>query len=145
LAYWWDSVFPYPVMSNPDDGSIRYLHRSARSGRGGRRGRPHLRDAGAFHAGFSVTDVEDGQQALQALEVERFDLLVADIVMPVVDGIALALSASNSEPDLRILLITGYPAEHKRARNLDALIHGVIPKPFSLQELCAAAKAALGR
>ncbi len=35
------------------------------------------------HAGFSVTDVEDGQQALQALEIERFDLLVADIVMPV--------------------------------------------------------------
>jgi two-component system, cell cycle response regulator CpdR len=97
------------------------------------------------HARFSVTDVEDGQQALQALEIERFDLLVADIVMPVVDGIALALSAGSRQPDLRILLITGYPVEQKRARNLDALIHGVIPKPFSLQELCAAAKAALGR
>jgi len=97
------------------------------------------------HAGFSVTDVEDGQQALQALEIERFDLLVADIVMPVVDGIALALSASSRQPDLRILLITGYPAEHRRARNMDSLIHGVIPKPFSLQELCSAAKAALAR
>jgi two-component system, cell cycle response regulator CpdR len=96
-------------------------------------------------AGFSVTEAEDGQQALQALEIKRFDLLVADIVMPVVDGIALALSAGSRQPDLRILLITGYPAEHKRARNLDALIHGVIPKPFSLQELCAAVKAALVR
>jgi CheY-like chemotaxis protein len=97
------------------------------------------------HAGYSVTDVEDGQQALQALEIERFDLLVADIVMPVVDGIALALSASSHQPDLRILLITGYPTEQTRARNLDALIHGLIPKPFSLQELCVAAKAALAR
>jgi two-component system, cell cycle response regulator CpdR len=97
------------------------------------------------HAGYSVTDVEDGQQALQALAIERFDLLVADIVMPVVDGIALALSASSHQPDLRILLITGYPAEQTRARNLDALIHGLIPTPFSLQELCAAAKAALAR
>lgn len=97
------------------------------------------------HAGFSVVDVEDGQQALQALELERFDLLVADIVMPVLDGIALALSAGSRQPDLRILLITGYPAEHKRARNLDALIHGVIAKPFSLQELGAAARAALER
>lgn len=97
------------------------------------------------HAGFSVTDVEDGQQALQALEIERFDLLVADIVMPVLDGIALALSAGSRQPHLRILLITGYPAEHQRARNLDALIHGVIAKPFSLQELGDAAKAALGR
>ena len=50
------------------------------------------------HAGFSVTDVEDGQQALQALEIERFDLLIADIVMPVVDGIALALSAAAASP-----------------------------------------------
>jgi two-component system, cell cycle response regulator CpdR len=97
------------------------------------------------HAGYSVTDVEDGQQALQALEIERFDLLVADIVMPVLDGIALALSAGSRQPDLRILLITGYPTEHQRARNLDALIHGVIAKPFSLQELGDAAKAALRR
>jgi two-component system, cell cycle response regulator CpdR len=97
------------------------------------------------HAGYSVTDVEDGKQALQALEIERFDLLVADIVMPVLDGIALALSAGSRQPDLRILLITGYPTEHQRARNLDALIHGVIAKPFSLQELGDAAKAALRR
>ena len=95
------------------------------------------------HAGFAVTDVEDGQQALQALDTEPYDLLVADIVMPVVDGIALALSAAKHRPGIRILLITGYPAEHTRARNLEALIHAVIPKPFSLQEICAAARAAL--
>ncbi|WP_158045961.1 response regulator [Skermanella pratensis] len=96
------------------------------------------------HAGFAVTDVEDGQQALQALDTEPYDLLVADIVMPVVDGITLALSAAKRRPGIRILLITGYPAEHIRACNLEALIHAVIPKPFSLQEICAAARAALG-
>jgi CheY-like chemotaxis protein len=96
------------------------------------------------HDGFQVTDVEDGQQALQALEIEQYDLLVADIVMPVVDGITLALSAAKSQPTIRILLITGYPAEHTRAHNLDALIHAVIPKPFSLQEIRSAAREALG-
>jgi two-component system cell cycle response regulator CpdR len=91
------------------------------------------------HAGFDVTDVEDGQQALEALNIQEYALLVADIMMPVVDGIALALSAARHQPALRIVLITGYPAEHRRALNLEALIHAVLPKPFGITELCDAA------
>jgi len=95
------------------------------------------------HVGFHVTAVPDGGQALQALAAERYDLLVADIVMPVVDGVALSLMATKEQPDLRVLLITGYPEEGRRARNLDALIHGVLPKPFTLQELTRQARGAL--
>ena len=85
--------------------------------------------------GHDITAVSDGQQALNALETGQFDMLLADIVMPQLDGIALALKAAKEYPELPVLLMTGYAAERQRAHNLDALIQDVISKPFSLQEI----------
>ena len=79
--------------------------------------------------------VGDGQQALNALETRKFDMVLADIVMPQVDGIALALKASKDYPELPVLLMTGYSAERQRAHNLDALINDVISKPFTLNQI----------
>lgn len=94
-------------------------------------------------AGHHITAVGDGQQALDALASQKFDVLVTDIVMPNVDGIALALKAVRLFPDLRIVMISGYAQERMRAHNLDALVHRVIAKPFSLEEICSAVKDAL--
>ena len=94
-------------------------------------------------AGHNVTAVADGQQALDALAKEKFKVLVTDIVMPNVDGIALALKAVRQFPDLRIIMISGYAQERMRAHNLDALVHRIIAKPFSLEEICAAVKDSL--
>ncbi len=94
-------------------------------------------------AGYQVTQVADGQQALDVLAREKFAILVTDIVMPNVDGIALALKAVRLFPDLRIVMISGYAQERMRAHNLDALVHRVIAKPFSMEEICAAVKDAL--
>ena len=52
--------------------------------------------------------------------------------MPELDGIALALTVSRDWTDMPIVLITGYAAAHQRARNLEALVHSVVPKPFDL-------------
>jgi len=93
--------------------------------------------------GHNVTVVSDGQQALNVLEKKEFDILLADIVMPQLDGIALSLKVSKDHPDLPILLMTGYAAERQRAHNLDALIHNVITKPFTLKEICQAVNTAL--
>ena len=94
--------------------------------------------------GHDITAVGDGQQALNALERGRFDMLLADIVMPQLDGIALALKAAKDYPDLPILLMTGYAAERQRAHNLDALIQDVISKPFTLDEIRLAVRKMLG-
>ena len=94
-------------------------------------------------AGHRVTSVGDGQEALDALAQEKFNVLVTDIVMPNVDGIALALKAVRLYPDLRIVMISGYAQERMRAHNLDALVHRIIAKPFSLEEICAAVKDSL--
>jgi len=93
--------------------------------------------------GHAVTATEDGLMALDRLGQGRFDLLLTDIVMPGLDGIALALKACSEWPDMRILLMSGYAAERQRAHNLEELICEVITKPFTLQEICEAAEAAL--
>lgn len=86
--------------------------------------------------GHEIIAVSDGQQALNVLERQRFDMLLADIVMPHLDGIALALKASRDYPELPVLLMTGYAAERQRAHNLDSLVHEVISKPFTLRDIC---------
>ncbi len=87
----------------------------------------------------------DGSDALDALKREngRFDLLLTDIRMPIMDGIALSLAAARDFPDLTILLMTGYADQRERAHGLDALIHDVIAKPFSLAALRGAVDEAL--
>jgi CheY-like chemotaxis protein len=95
--------------------------------------------------GYEVAAVGDGLEALNALGAERFDLLLADIVMPELDGIALALKVAKDYPDMPVLLMTGYSAERQRAHNLDALIHDVITKPFTLRQVCDAAAQVLAK
>jgi len=95
------------------------------------------------HYGHSVTAVGDGGAALAALEATPYDLLLTDIVMPGVDGIALALKATKDRPAMPVVLMTGFAEEQQRAHNLEALIDRVVSKPFSLKEICAAVDAAL--
>ncbi len=94
-------------------------------------------------AGHTVSAAIDGQQAMDMLTRDRFNVLVTDIVMPNVDGIALAMKATRLFPDLRVIMISGYAQERMRAHNLDALVHRIIAKPFSLEEICEAVKNAL--
>ncbi len=95
--------------------------------------------------GHEVLAAADGGEALEVLARERgkFDVLLTDIRMPVMDGIALALAAARDHPDLTILLMTGYADQRERAHGLDALIHDVIAKPFSLTEIRTAVQEAL--
>lgn len=96
------------------------------------------------HHGHDVVAVADGAEALATLHKgEMFDLLLSDIVMPVMDGIALALKVTKDFPDLKVLMMTGYAAERQRAYNLEMLIHDVIAKPFTLDEICEKVSEAL--
>jgi DNA-binding response OmpR family regulator len=96
-------------------------------------------------AGHEVKTACDGGDALDLLQREdgRFDLLLTDIRMPIMDGIALALSAARDYPNLTILLMTGYADQRERAHGLDAIIHDVIAKPFTLAMLRGAVDEAL--
>ena len=95
--------------------------------------------------GHDLRTAADGAEALDALNHQdgEFDLLLTDVKMPVMDGIALALAAGRDHPDVAIMLMTGYADQRERAHELDALVHDVIAKPFTLSQIQSAVKGAL--
>jgi two-component system cell cycle response regulator CpdR len=94
--------------------------------------------------GHDIATAEDGAEALEILsEQGAFDLLLTDIQMPVMDGIALALAAARDFPDLTILLMTGFADQRERASGLNAIAHDVITKPFTVADIRTAVADAL--
>jgi two-component system, cell cycle response regulator CpdR len=95
--------------------------------------------------GHVVEVAADGAAALDLLARQSVDLVVSDIRMPVMDGIALALMIARDHPGTRIVLMTGYADQRERASGLETLIDAVLAKPFTLDELRAAVATALAR
>lgn len=87
--------------------------------------------------GHEVVAEEDGGLAAETADAEngRFDLLLSDIKMPIMDGIGLALHVAAKYPQIVIVLMTGFADQRERAHGLDALIYDVITKPFTLADL----------
>ncbi len=86
-------------------------------------------------AGHQVTDYGQGDQALDELEQTVFDLLLTDIVMPVMDGIELARRAAELDPNLKIMFITGFAAVALNPDNNAPKDAKVLSKPFHLRDL----------
>ncbi len=86
------------------------------------------------NAGYQVVSVDRGTAAIPYLEVERFDLLLTDIVMPEMDGIELAQRCAEISPETKVIFITGFAAVTLKA-NRDAPQARVLSKPFHLRDL----------
>jgi two-component system, cell cycle response regulator CpdR len=95
--------------------------------------------------GHDITTAEDGAEALDILVRDEgsYDLLLTDIKMPIMDGIALALAAARDFPKLTILLMTGFADQRERASGLDAIVHDVVTKPFAVADIRTAVADAL--
>lgn len=93
--------------------------------------------------GHETTEAEDGSDGLEKLALDDFDLLLTDIRMPVMDGIALAEETAKKYPNTKILLMTGYAEQRERADSLAKIIIDVVPKPFSLPDIRTAVAQAL--
>ena len=95
--------------------------------------------------GHETVTAQDGAEALEMLTRDEgaFDLLLTDIQMPVMDGIALALTAARDFPALKILLMTGFALQRERASGLEAIVHDVVTKPFSVADIRTAVADAL--
>ncbi len=94
-------------------------------------------------AGHDVFAVGDGLEALAAARTVQFDLLVADVVMPSLDGFQLAARARAAHPELKVIFITGFAAVSLKAREQDLSGAKVLSKPFHLRELVDRVHAAL--
>ena len=93
--------------------------------------------------GHTVLTAHDGAEAVEQMNEHHFDLLVSDIVMPMMDGISLALKVRATRPHVPIILMTGYANERQRAHNLSLLIEGLLSKPFTMDQLLSAVNKAL--
>lgn len=97
--------------------------------------------------GHRVEEAVDGADALAKLSEsdQRFELMISDIRMPVMDGIALTLAVAAERPGFPIVLMTGYAEQRERARELEGLVEDVLTKPFPLAEFRAAIRTVLER
>ena len=95
--------------------------------------------------GHQVTATADGAEALDTINnaAVAFDLVLADIKMPIMDGIALALAVARDHPKVAILLMTGFADQRERASGLEGLVNGLIAKPFTVADIRFAVAAAL--
>ena len=70
-------------------------------------------------------------------------MLISDVQMPAVDGIALAEKGLAAQPKLKVILISGFADELDRAAHLKSKVARVVAKPITLEGIRAAVKAAL--
>lgn len=96
-------------------------------------------------AGYSVTTARDGEEGLAQVangDIE-FDLIVSDVVMPAMDGPAMARAVRRVKPRIPILFMSGY-AEEQLRNDIDIDNMHFIPKPFSVQQINAKVSEVLG-
>ena len=89
------------------------------------------------NAGFQVSSHDNGMSAYQRLREEPFEMLLTDIVMPEMDGIELARRASELDPDIKIMFITGFAAVALHPSSQAPKQAKVLSKPFHLREIVA--------
>ncbi|KHJ56131.1 MULTISPECIES: cell cycle two-component system response regulator CpdR [Aureimonas] len=86
-------------------------------------------------AGYEVTSYDNGASAYERLREEPFSLLLTDIVMPEMDGIELARRATELDPDLKVMFITGFAAVALNPDSKAPKDAKILSKPFHLREL----------
>jgi len=87
------------------------------------------------NAGYDVASFDNGLSAYNRLREEPFELLLTDIVMPEMDGIELARRATELDPDIKVMFITGFAAVALNPDSQTPKDAKVLSKPFHLREL----------
>jgi len=95
------------------------------------------------HEQFSVIHCDNGEAALAAVEDDVPDILVLDVMLPGMDGLAVLKKVKTEHPELPIILLTARSAESDRVQGLDLGADDYVTKPFSLRELVARIRARL--
>jgi len=95
--------------------------------------------------GYTVLEAEDGAMALEVAQSHHgaLDVLLTDMIMPELGGVALADKLRNHYPDLKVLIMSGQVLNTKLRRNLQARSTNFIQKPFSAVELIRKVRATL--
>ena len=111
---------------------------------------PNIRELVCLHLGlegYACDSVGDGREALTRAEVERFDLMVLDVMIPGIDGLSLcrAVRQGRVNRDVPILMLTARREESDKVAGLESGADDYLTKPFGVRELVARTRALLRR
>ena len=95
-------------------------------------------------AEYSVDVASDGRSALDRLRMQHYDLLIADLKMPGLDGLHMIREARRYRSDLPVIIITGFSTESSAIDAINLGVSGYLTKPFRVPQVLAAAAKALG-
>ncbi len=95
-------------------------------------------------AEYDVDLAPDGRTALERLRIISYDLLITDLKMPGVDGLAVIREARRMKADMPVIIITGYSTESSAIEAVNLGVSGYLTKPFRVPRVLAAAAKALG-
>ncbi len=93
---------------------------------------------------YHVEAVGDGRTALERLRLAAYDLLIADLRMPAMDGLTLIKEARRLHPSLKVVIITGYSTEASAIEAVNLGVVGYLVKPFRVPHVLSAVARALG-
>ena len=95
-------------------------------------------------AEYDVDASPDGRSALERMRLNPYDLLVIDLKMPGMDGLAVIREAKRYKADLPVIIITGFSTESSAIEAVNLGVAGYLTKPFRVPQVLAAAARALG-
>jgi len=95
-------------------------------------------------AEYDVDTAPDGRAALERLRLGNYDLLIADLKMPGMDGLTLIREAKRLKADIPVIIITGFSTESSAIEAVNLGVAGYLTKPFRVPQVLAAAARALG-
>lgn len=95
-------------------------------------------------AEYDVDVAPDGRSALERLRMYPYDLLIVDLKMPGMDGLAVIREAKRLKSDLPVIIITGYSTEASAIEAVNLGVDGYLTKPFRVPQVLAAAAKAIG-
>jgi excisionase family DNA binding protein len=95
-------------------------------------------------AEYDVDTAADGRSALERLRLYPYDLLIADLKMPGIDGLSVIREAKRLKVDLPVIIITGYSTETAAIEAVNLGVSGYLTKPFRVPQVLAAAAKAIG-
>ena len=95
-------------------------------------------------AEYDVDLAPDGRTAIERLRIIPYDLLITDLKMPGVDGLAVIREARRLKADIPVIIITGFSTEASAIEAVNLGVSGYLTKPFRVPRVLAAASKALG-
>jgi excisionase family DNA binding protein len=95
-------------------------------------------------AEYDVDVAPDGRSALERMRLYAYDLLIADLKMPGMDGLTVIREAKRYKADLPVIIITGFSTEASAIEAVNLGVAGYLTKPFRVPQVLAAAAKALG-